>query len=512
MAEKSSLERCLRVLRDANGRSRNIIWILHRPYWLCRGGEEATAKRDAGKFQAFRIDQAPLEIGDVVCRDRVNVDTGECYGTTFANVESGGHSHGEIVLEVNPQSGYAITIGGNTSQEYPNKGLGGNTCGKHKIRIDSRGVVTPQGKCAYFAVLKPPAQAVPESEAATFEYEVGSTMLPGLSSAKHDYSLRGIADGTHGRVPKEFLEAILVKAESDASNLTYRVFWHVNHPELLGKMLDPKDPKQTSLRFEWAKVLRTQVGPLIWLRQMIDQLDRHRGTIPRAYLLGWIALESDGQVGTTTGRGERGYFQVDWKAGEAKEQLGLTKSEFDRLSTDRTFSIAKGVELVQRYRKHILDKYPLVPDGSDLLFRLTKCRHAASGIFEKTLTNLVKSGTPITWSNVSSQVPGWMVKNVNAAMDYTAKLKPLANLVPVPAGSQPELYERNGTPYLGMGISRRKFSAGGSPGASSHPVPAEQVHWRIRSQARRFRGSLLWRASFTSGVIRDHGQADDRGE
>ena len=57
------------------------------------------------------------------------------------------------------------------------------------------------------------------------EHEVGSTtMLPTLASAKSDFSVRGLADGIHGRVPKEFLEAILVKAESDPTNLTYRVF------------------------------------------------------------------------------------------------------------------------------------------------------------------------------------------------------------------------------------------------------------------------------------------------
>jgi glutamyl endopeptidase len=95
-------------------------------------------------------------------------------------VESGGHSHGEIVLEVNPQLGYAITVGGNTSQDYPKKGLTGNTVGKHKIKIDGRGVVIPQGKCAYFAVLKPPTRAAVESEAPSFEDDLGSVPLPTL--------------------------------------------------------------------------------------------------------------------------------------------------------------------------------------------------------------------------------------------------------------------------------------------------------------------------------------------
>lgn len=50
----------------------------------------------------------------------------------------------------------AITIGGNTSQELPQRGLRGNTVGKHKIKIDDCGFVSSQGKCAFYAVLKPP--------------------------------------------------------------------------------------------------------------------------------------------------------------------------------------------------------------------------------------------------------------------------------------------------------------------------------------------------------------------
>jgi V8-like Glu-specific endopeptidase len=141
--------------------------------------KQAAAKHNAAKFRAFRIRQVPLEVGDVVCRDRVSIQNGKCFGTTFNNVESGGHSHGEIVVEVNPQLGYAITVGGNTSQEYPKKGLSGNTAGKHKIKIDGRGVVIPQGKCAYFAVLKPPTRAV-ESEASSFEDDLGS--VPALET------------------------------------------------------------------------------------------------------------------------------------------------------------------------------------------------------------------------------------------------------------------------------------------------------------------------------------------
>ncbi len=150
------------VMREAGAGNAFGYSAAHTGY--VAAAKRATRKGDASSFRAFRFDQAALEPGDVVVRDRVNIKTRQCYGSNFENAEKGGHSHGEIVLEVNPQAGYAVTIGGNTSQEYPRRGLAGNTAGKHKIRIDSSGRVVQQGKCKYFAVLKPPSAMAPESE------------------------------------------------------------------------------------------------------------------------------------------------------------------------------------------------------------------------------------------------------------------------------------------------------------------------------------------------------------
>lgn len=277
----------------------------------------------------------------------------------------------------------------------------------------------------------------PWREAEAEEYEARGVVLPSLASAKEDFSLKDLADGRIGNVPKEFLKAILTDGDNDADNLTYRVFWHVFHPAMLGKKLDPKDPKQKALRDEWTRIRDRQVRPLIWLRQVIDQLDAHRGTLPRDFLLGWMAVESDGQVTSLTSRGERGYFQVDWIGGEAKEQLGLSKDDFNRLSTDRNFSIAEGVELAERYRHFILSHFSQVSDGTELLWRLTKGRHAASGTLTNALNKLVKSGKPITWPAVSGAVPSGMVDNIEHTMHFAEKLRPFADLVP-DATVQPE--------------------------------------------------------------------------
>jgi subtilisin family serine protease len=269
-------------------------------------------------------------------------------------------------------------------------------------------------------------------EMAAFEYDAED-----LGSATEDYSLQQIADGTLGRLPDDILAAILTTGESDANDLTNRVFWQ-NHPALSGQSLDPKDPKQQALRQEWGRILHRQVKPIIWLRQVIDQLDRYRGDLPREFLLGWMAVESDGKVATVSTLEERGYFQIMWQGGEAKAQLGLTSDEFRRLSTDREFSIEKGVQLAQAYRQHFLRKYPTVLDGSDLLWRLTKGRHALPGALDQVLDRLVKAGAVITWQAVSQSLPK-LARGVNRTLDYAAKLKPLADRVPA-APAAPEFY------------------------------------------------------------------------
>jgi hypothetical protein len=272
-----------------------------------------------------------------------------------------------------------------------------------------------------------------EEEEENFEYDI-----PKLGSATRDHPLKEIADGQRGQLPDDILTAILTIGESDANNLTYRVFWQ-KHPNLSGKMLNPNDRKQRDLWKKWKTILSRHVKPVIWLRKLIDELDQHRGSIPREFLLGWIAAESDGIVSTVSELRERGYFQIMFQGGEAAKQLGLTAAQFRRLSTDRKFSIEKGVELAEIYRQHFLKNYPQVPDGSDLLWRLIKGRHALPTPLKKTLDELVKAGTPITWHAVSQSMPK-AARRVDQTFDYAAKLKPLADRVPVPATPTPELY------------------------------------------------------------------------
>jgi hypothetical protein len=332
-----------------------------------------------------------------------------------------------------------------------------------------------------------------------FEYDV-----PALGSATNDHPLREIADGQRGQLPDDILAAILTTGESDANDLTNRVFWR-NHPDLSRKTLDPKDPKQKALRDEWGMILRMQVKPIIWLRQIIDQLDRHRGDIPREFLLGWIAAESDGKVSTVSTLGERGYFQIMWQSGEAKEQLGLTRGEFLRLSTDREFSIEKGVQLAKTYRQHFLRKYPSVPDGSDLLWRLTKGRHALPTALDKVLDRLVKAGKTITWQAVSQSLPK-MASRVNLTLDFAAKLKPLADLVPAPPATTPEFYAESAPWISGSGYEDRVSEVAAEQATEEDLAEFESQVSGPRTEVRALQESInRWRVENGQTPIKEDG-------
>ena len=207
------------------------------------------------------------------------------------------------------------------------------------------------------------------------------------TSITRDYSLKDIAEGKIGNPPKAVVAAILTQGNRDDRALAQQALL-LSHPELKGKLPDSTSPK---LARELSQILVRQVRPLIWLRQIIELLDRYRGDIPREFLLGWMAIESDGNVKVVTSRPERGYFQIDWKGGEAQEQLKLDQTKFLALSTDREYSIRVGIQLAQLYRSYIRKHYPAVPDGSELFWRLTKARHGASGLLTKALAQLAKA-------------------------------------------------------------------------------------------------------------------------
>jgi hypothetical protein len=140
------------------------------------------AKRDRGnasKFQAFRIDEVALEVGDVVCKDRPRTGAA-CSGTTYDNAHiryangAWRSSHGDIVLEVDNTRHCARVIGGNVSQSVDDRWI--------RLTGDNRLPAAAKGGCAYIAVLKAPEVAA-SALATTYRPDASSLPLPGKTAS-----------------------------------------------------------------------------------------------------------------------------------------------------------------------------------------------------------------------------------------------------------------------------------------------------------------------------------------
>jgi hypothetical protein len=328
------------------------------------------------------------------------------------------------------------------------------------------------------------------------------------TSIARDYSLQAIAEGKIGNPPKAVAAAILTQGNRDDRVLAQQTLL-LSHPELKGKLPASLSPK---LARELSRILVRQVRPLIWLRQIIELLDRYRGDIPREFLLGWMAIESDGNVKVVTSRPERGYFQIDWKGGEAQEQLKLDQAKFLALSTDREYSIRVGIQLAQLYRSYIRKHYPAVPDGSELFWRLTKARHGASGLLNKALAQLTKANQKITWEALAAKMSETslgpkIVANVEHLFQYANLFKPLvANIAGspgAPKSNELEL-EARGLHFSGArshsGDWSRRSTGFASSGGSSFADAGAADPDTIRALQSALAGKLGMRLQ-VSGVV-----------
>jgi hypothetical protein len=132
-------------------------------------------------------------------------------------------------------------------------------------------------------------------------------------------------------------------------------------------------------------------------RLLVPLLNRYRGDIPLEFLLGWIAVESDARIDVVTALDERGFFQIH----PAESKDTRPPLQHLRLSTDPDYSVQAGIQIVRTYANLARRRFPWIPNGSELFWRVVKLQHAmGSGLAWKLLSQMQARGIETTWDAI----------------------------------------------------------------------------------------------------------------
>jgi hypothetical protein len=247
----------------------------------------------------------------------------------------------------------------------------------------------------------------------------------------------GILERTHrlfgSIVGAEEAARVLAGGERDENRLT-DVLFYARHPEYQGRRIQRSEQQMAR---EWMAIRDSIVRPVLrdlhalqgggpgfgsqaappgpagspsaaqFTRRvpqiqrfaaLVPLLDRARGDIPLDFLLGWIDVESNGRLDVITRLDERGFFQIH--PAESRDH----HLQHARLTTDPDYSVRAGLQIVRAYADLACQRYPWLPYGSELFWRIVKLQHAmGSPLTQRMLSDMRRRGLPPTsWGAIKA--------------------------------------------------------------------------------------------------------------
>lgn len=153
------------------------------------------------------------------------------------------------------------------------------------------------------------------------------------------------------------------------------------------------------------------------MAQLVPLLNKYRGDIPLYFVLGWVNVESGGQIGSSTKLGELGYFQIH------PEESKLLHLDHPRLHTDSDYSVQSGIKLVNHYA-NLAQKLGF-PRGTELFWSATKWHHWAPAGVALIVKDMRVNGvepTTMSWNVIQNYVASNRVR-LGALMDVHFPVK-----------------------------------------------------------------------------------------